>query len=130
VHPRTRNMLEQLGVSLDDVDITLLDPQQYLDFLCLEAAAAVVITDSGGVQEETTALGIPCITLRENTERPITVDQGTNTVVGTNVEKILACYKDVMKTGGKTGRVPELWDGNAALRIVQAINLWARKRNG
>jgi UDP-N-acetylglucosamine 2-epimerase (non-hydrolysing) len=91
--------------------------------------ARVILTDSGGIQEETTALGVPCITLRDNTERPITVSQGTNTVVGTDVDRILACYEDVMKTGGKVGRVPELWDGKAAQRIVQVINEWAAELN-
>ena len=84
--------------------------------------ARVVLTDSGGIQEETTALGVPCITLRENTERPITVDEGTNTIVGTNVDKIMASYTDVLETGGKAGRVPELWDGKAAERIVAIIS--------
>jgi UDP-N-acetylglucosamine 2-epimerase (non-hydrolysing) len=89
--------------------------------------ARVVLTDSGGIQEETTALGVPCITLRDNTERPITVTQGTNSVVGTDPERILACYEDVMRTGGKVGRVPELWDGAAAQRIVSIINNWASR---
>ena len=82
----------------------------------------MVLTDSGGIQEETTALGVPCITLRENTERPITVDEGTNTIVGTDADKIMASYHDVMETGGKAGRVPELWDGKAAERIVAIIS--------
>ena len=87
--------------------------------------ARVVLTDSGGIQEETTALGVPCITLRDNTERPITVTQGTNTVVGTDVDAILQCYGDVMQTGGKVGRIPDLWDGESAQRIVRTINTWA-----
>jgi UDP-N-acetylglucosamine 2-epimerase (non-hydrolysing) len=87
--------------------------------------ARVVLTDSGGIQEETTALGVPCITLRENTERPITVSQGTNTIVGTDTGKILACYEDILASGGKAGRVPDLWDGRAAQRIVDVINDWA-----
>ncbi len=91
--------------------------------------ARVVLTDSGGIQEETTALGVPCITLRENTERPITVSQGTNSVVGTDANRILACYEDIMKAGGKVGRVPDLWDGNAAQRIVRVINQWAAQRS-
>ena len=90
--------------------------------------ARVVLTDSGGIQEETTALGVPCITLRENTERPITVEQGTNTVVGTDTDKILASYEAVMSGKGKAGRVPELWDGNAAQRIVEVINKWVAER--
>jgi UDP-N-acetylglucosamine 2-epimerase (non-hydrolysing) len=96
--------------------------------LGLMREARVVLTDSGGIQEETTALGVPCITLRENTERPITVEQGTNTVVGTDQARILDCYQEIMSRGGKAGRVPELWDGKAAQRIVAAINTWAAGR--
>lgn len=131
IHPRTESCIAAAGLAnlLTASDITTLPPQGYLEMLGLMKDARVVLTDSGGIQEETTALGIPCITLRENTERPITVNQGTNTVVGTNVDKILACYKDVIKTGGKVGRVPELWDGMAASRLVEVINLWARKRS-
>jgi len=90
--------------------------------------ARVVLTDSGGIQEETTALGVPCITLRDNTERPITVEQGTNTVVGTDADRILACCEEVFSGGGKQGRVPELWDGKAAERIVEVVNKWVAGR--
>ncbi len=121
VHPRTRNMLEQLGVSLDGVDITLLDPQQYLDFLRLEASAAVVITDSGGVQEETTALGVPCLTVRENTERPITITLGTNVLVGFDHDRIVAAVDDALGQARTPAAVP-LWDGRAAERIVQVLS--------
>ncbi len=130
IHPRTASRIAAAGLEgvLADSAITTIPPQGYLEMLGLMKDARVVLTDSGGIQEETTALGVPCITLRENTERPITVSQGTNTVVGTDVDQILACYEDVMKTGGKVGRVPDLWDGNAAQRIVQVINQWAAKR--
>jgi UDP-N-acetylglucosamine 2-epimerase (non-hydrolysing) len=130
IHPRTASRIAAAGLEgvLADSVITTIPPQGYLEMLGLMKDARVVLTDSGGIQEETTALGVPCITLRENTERPITVSQGTNTVVGTDVDQILACYEDVVKTGGKFGRVPELWDGNAAQRIVQVINQWAAKR--
>jgi UDP-N-acetylglucosamine 2-epimerase (non-hydrolysing) len=84
--------------------------------------AKVVLTDSGGLQEETTALGVPCITLRENTERPITVAEGTNTVVGTDPVKLRACFDDIANTGGKAGRVPALWDGQAAQRIAERLH--------
>jgi UDP-N-acetylglucosamine 2-epimerase (non-hydrolysing) len=87
-------------------------------------AARLVLTDSGGIQEETTALGIPCVTLRENTERPITVEQGTNTVVGSDPAQILASVDDVLRTGGKAGRVPELWDGRASQRIAIVLREW------
>ncbi len=131
LHPRTESRIAAAG--LDDLlassAITTTPPLGYLEMLGLMKDARVVLTDSGGIQEETTALGVPCITLRENTERPITVSQGTNTVVGTDVEKIMACYEEIMVSGGRVGRVPDLWDGEAALRIVQVINQWALGRN-
>lgn len=127
IHPRTESCIAAAGLEglLADSAITTIGPQGYLEMLGLMKDAKVVLTDSGGIQEETTALGVPCITLRENTERPITVSQGTNTVVGTDVDAIQKCYEDVMKTGGKIGRVPELWDGESAQRIVSTINQWA-----
>jgi UDP-N-acetylglucosamine 2-epimerase (non-hydrolysing) len=127
VHPRTRSRIEDanLDALLKDSRIHMLPPAGYLEMLGLMREAKVVFTDSGGIQEETTALGVPCVTLRENTERPITVDEGTNTIVGTDVARIRACYDDIAATGGKGGRRPELWDGRAAERIVDAINRWA-----
>jgi len=127
IHPRTKARIVAAGLDrlLADSAITSIEPQGYLEMLGLMKDARIVLTDSGGIQEETTALGVPCITLRENTERPITVTQGTNTVVGTDPQKIGECYTDVMTTGGKTGRIPELWDGHAAERIVGIINNWA-----
>lgn len=126
MHPRTAARIADagLGAMLEASDIRVLGPQGYLEMLGLMRDARVVLTDSGGIQEETTALGVPCVTLRENTERPITVSQGTNTVVGTDAQKIMACYEDVIASGGKTGRVPNLWDGDAAKRIVAKINEW------
>jgi UDP-N-acetylglucosamine 2-epimerase (non-hydrolysing) len=126
IHPRTEAAIAAAGLGdlLNDVAITTLPPQGYLEMLGMMKDARFVLTDSGGIQEETTALGVPCITLRENTERPITVHLGTNTIVGTDAGKIQAAYEEVMTTGGKAGRVPELWDGNAAQRIVQVINQW------
>ena len=99
----------------------MMPPLGYHELLGLMESAKVVLTDSGGIQEETTALGVPCITLRENTERPITVTQGTNTIVGSDPEKIMLAFNEVMENGGKAGRVPELWDGRAAERIAREI---------
>jgi UDP-N-acetylglucosamine 2-epimerase (non-hydrolysing) len=126
VHPRTRAMIEKSGLSgmLDNPRVLLLPPMGYLEMLGLMKDARVVLTDSGGIQEETTALGVPCITLRNNTERPITVDEGTNTIAGQDPEVILQAFEDIMHSGGKAGRRPEFWDGNAAVRIAQAIEKW------
>jgi len=126
VHPRTRAMIEKSGLSglLDDPRILLLPPMGYLEMLGLMKDARVVLTDSGGIQEETTALGVPCITLRNNTERPITVDEGTNTIAGQDPEMILRIFEEIMRDGGKAGRRPEFWDGKAAVRIAQTIEKW------
>lgn len=127
MHPRTRARIEDAGLSdlLEGSRITPVPPLGYLQLLGLMADARVVLTDSGGIQEETTALGVPCITLRENTERPITVSAGTNTIVGVDPAKIRACFNDILATGGKAGRVPALWDGKAAERIADTILAWA-----
>ena len=126
VHPRTRARIEQhgLGALLEAPSIICVPPLGYLEMLGLMQAARLVLTDSGGIQEETTALGVPCVTLRENTERPITVEQGTNTVVGSSPEHILAAVDDILRTGGKAGRVPELWDGRASQRIAVVLREW------
>jgi len=123
VHPRTRGQIERNGLDglLKQGRIATLPPLGYHELLGLMESAKVVLTDSGGIQEETTALGVPCITMRENTERPITITQGTNTIVGSDPEKIMAAFNEVMETGGKAGRVPELWDGKAAERIARQI---------
>ncbi len=123
VHPRTEKMIEKFGLveKLKSGNITCLPPLPYLEILGLMSSAKVVLTDSGGLQEETTALGVPCITLRESTERPITVDEGTNVIVGSDYDKIISSLKDVLETGGKSGQVPEKWDGRAAERIIQKI---------
>ena len=130
LHPRTASRIADAGLSdlLGSFEIKTLPPQGYLEMLGLMRDARVVLTDSGGIQEETTALGVPCITLRDNTERPITVEQGTNTVVGTDADRILACCEEVFSGGGKQGRVPELWDGKAAERIVEVVNKWVAGR--
>jgi UDP-N-acetylglucosamine 2-epimerase (non-hydrolysing) len=121
VHPRTRRRLEEFGLDRSfGPNIILTDPAGYLDFLCLMKHAALVVTDSGGVQEETTCLGIPCVTVRENTERPVTVESGTNIVAGTEAERI----KDAIRrqTGRQRGGdVPPKWDGRAAERILDVL---------
>ncbi len=122
-HPRTLSRIEAAGLMgmVEAAGIRLLPPQGYLEMLGLMRAAKVVVTDSGGLQEETTALGVPCLTVRENTERPITVTQGTNTLVGIDASAIMAAFGDVLATGGKAGRQPELWDGKAGERIARIL---------
>jgi UDP-N-acetylglucosamine 2-epimerase (non-hydrolysing) len=123
LHPRTKSMIEKFGYGklLDTPDILLLPPMGYLEMLGLMKDAKVVLTDSGGIQEETTALGVPCITLRNNTERPITVDEGTNTIAGQDSHTILTIFNDIMASGGKGGRIPQFWDGRASNRIADII---------
>jgi UDP-N-acetylglucosamine 2-epimerase (non-hydrolysing) len=116
VHPRTRGRLEGGGIKLDPARWKLTDPIGYMDFLKLTASAKVVLTDSGGIQEETTVLGVPCITLRENTERPVTISEGTNVLAGTRREAILAAYAKVGAMAG-TPKTPRFWDGKSAERI-------------
>lgn len=120
VHPRTRQNLEKFGIDPGPA-ITFLPPLGYMDFLNLWKDARVVLTDSGGLQEETTALGVPCITLRENTERPITIEEGTNLLAGTDPAAILLAAEQVLDGRAKVGRRPELWDGRAAERIVEIL---------
>lgn len=128
VHPRTRARITEakLDSLIEAANIFLLPPQGYLEMLGLMAAAQLVFTDSGGIQEETTALGVPCITLRNSTERPITVDQGTNTIVGTDPVAIQNAHASILKGSDKAGRQPELWDGQAAERIAAIILDWSR----
>lgn len=128
LHPRTKARIDAAGLNglLENARIMVTPPLGYLQLLGLMAEARLVLTDSGGIQEETTALGVPCITLRENTERPITVEAGTNTIVGRDPERIRAVFDDVMATGGKGGRIPDLWDGRAAERIADGILEWVR----
>jgi UDP-N-acetylglucosamine 2-epimerase (non-hydrolysing) len=130
VHPRTRATIEKFGLShlLDRPEVLLLPPMGYLEMLGLMKDARVVLTDSGGIQEETTALGTPCITLRQNTERPITVDEGTNTIAGNDPAHILAAYEAQLAGAGKAGRIPHYWDGRAAERIAAIVLDWLKAR--
>lgn len=123
LHPRTRGRIEAAGLMemITGPAFALLPPVGYLEMLGLMKAARVVVTDSGGLQEETTALGVPCLTVRENTERPITITEGSNTLVGTDPKAVMAAYEEVMATGGKGGRIPELWDGQAARRMAAIL---------
>ncbi|MFQ5631373.1 MAG: non-hydrolyzing UDP-N-acetylglucosamine 2-epimerase [bacterium] len=124
VHPRTRNRIDEFGLdgNLQNFPaLKCIDPVGYLDFLHAMANSRMVITDSGGIQEETTVLGIPCLTTRDNTERPVTVDVGTNIIVGRDPDRIFAEAQKILAGKGKQGRLPELWDGKAAERIVNII---------
>jgi len=124
-HPRTSKNIGTFGLEARLSNrIVVLPAQGYLEMLGLMSGAAVVLTDSGGMQEETTALSVPCLTLRENTERPITVEEGTNILVGQNRERILQAVNEILSNGGKRGRTPELWDGLAAQRIASHIQDW------
>lgn len=122
VHPRTRNNIDKFGLSgkLGD-NIIVLDPIGYIDFLSLTKNAELVITDSGGIQEETTFLGVQCITVRDNTERPSTCEIGTNHMIGTDLNKVVIAAKSILAGQKKVGSIPEYWDGKASERIVDVI---------
>jgi UDP-N-acetylglucosamine 2-epimerase (non-hydrolysing) len=130
LHPRTVARIDAFGLSskLRSERLVVLPPQGYLEMLGLMSSATLVLTDSGGMQEETTALSVPCLTMRENTERPITVAEGTNTLVGRDQRLILRLVDDILATGGKRGRSPELWDGRAAERIAAHLAGWLAQR--
>jgi UDP-N-acetylglucosamine 2-epimerase (non-hydrolysing) len=130
LHPRTLARVDAFGLSgkLRSERLLVLPPQGYLEMLGLMAHATLVLTDSGGMQEETTALAVPCLTMRENTERPITVEQGTNTLVGRDRARIVHLVEEILATGGKRGRTPELWDGRAAERIAAHLAHWLAER--
>ena len=125
MHPRSRRTLTEAGL-LERAEATsglmMTGPLGYLDFIELEARARFVMTDSGGVQEETTVLGVPCLTLRPNTERPVTITEGTNTLIGTDPDAITEAAAGILDEGYKlSGRLPELWDGHASERIADII---------
>jgi UDP-N-acetylglucosamine 2-epimerase (non-hydrolysing) len=119
VHPRTRQRMESL--SADYSQLRLLEPRPYIEFLALQKSAAVVITDSGGIQEETTYLGVPCLTMRDNTERPITVEQGTNILIGQSGGKMIEEVHKILRGEMKVGTIPPLWDGCAGERIAEIL---------
>ena len=120
VHPRTQSKLDQLKKN-GQSQLRAIAPLGYLEFLCLPSLAKLVLTDSGGIQEESTVLGVPCLTLRENTERPVTVTKGTNRIVGQDPEKIREATKDILAGHEKKRQRPDLWDGHAAERIVEIL---------
>ena len=126
VHPRTRKMIAEFDLAPQR--IRLVDPVGYLDFIGLESAARLVLTDSGGIQEETTVLGIPCLTLRVNTERPITVSQGTNRIVGQDPARVWAAAQEILAAPPPAPRAPEKWDGHTAERILQVFDAFFAAR--
>ncbi len=131
MHPRTRARLETFDVSVaKDERLLLLDPLGYLEFLALQRQATLVITDSGGVQEESTYLRVPCLTARENTERPMTVEVGTNVLVGQDMGRLRAEVDCILAGTFKTGSIPQLWDGRAGERIADVIERWQRSSSG
>lgn len=121
VHPRTRQQFSKLDLNGHLRGLQLMDPLSYLDFLALQTRATVVITDSGGIQEETTFLGVQCLTVRENTERPITTEIGSNTLIGRSIERLRVELQRVLSGKEKKGQIPLLWDGHASERIASAV---------
>jgi UDP-N-acetylglucosamine 2-epimerase (non-hydrolysing) len=124
IHPRTRKRLVEFGLENEVAamaGLRLVEPLGYLDMLRLQEQARLVLTDSGGMQEESTVLGVPCLTIRENTERPITITEGTNVLVGCQPERIVAAAMEVLHGDRAGGRCPELWDGGAAVRLLEVL---------
>jgi UDP-N-acetylglucosamine 2-epimerase (non-hydrolysing) len=126
VHPRTRQRLEDSSANHQGSQVRMLDPLSYIDFLALQRSAKLVITDSGGIQEETTYLGVPCLTVRENTERPVTVTAGTNILIGKDMDRLKTEVARILANEPKRGEVPPLWDGHAAERIARVVVSWNR----
>lgn len=121
IHPRTRKRMADMGLSIENSRLQLAEPLGYLDFLALQKHAMLILTDSGGIQEESTYLGVPCLTVRENTERPITVTMGTNILVGQDMAKLMHESKQILAGNAKIGQIPPLWDGSAGERIADVI---------
>ncbi|MEW6380572.1 MAG: UDP-N-acetylglucosamine 2-epimerase (non-hydrolyzing) [bacterium] len=124
IHPRTRQRLQGLQLDLDYEQFKLIEPIGYLEFLALQRRAKVIITDSGGIQEETTFLGIPCLTVRENTERPVTITTGTNILVGQDMKRLKEEVERLLAGAGGKGTIPPLWDGKASERIAMVLKEW------
>ncbi len=133
VHPRTEAFMRSAGLSEKTAahpGLRLTAPLGYLEFLGLVDGARVVLTDSGGIQEETTVLGVPCLTLRENTERPVTVLEGTNRIAGCDPPRIRTAWRETLSRPAPAGRIPDLWDGKAGVRIANVLTAWYAGRNG
>jgi UDP-N-acetylglucosamine 2-epimerase (non-hydrolysing) len=128
IHPRTRKMLQEFGLAEDPPGVHLVEPVGYLEFIALEEGARLVLTDSGGIQEESTILQVPCLTLRANTERPVTVTEGCNRVVGQDPQTIWAAVEEILGQKKPASRVPEKWDGRTAERIVRVIEEFLEAR--
>ena len=120
IHPRTEKKMRQAGLTFND-SVLCIAPLSYIEFLSLLNYASIVLTDSGGVQEETTYLGVQCVTYRNNTERPVTIDVGTNHLAGCDVNNTLKVIQTILNDGGKTGKIPKNWDGKAGLRTIDYI---------
>ena len=130
MHPRTSKNIERLGLKSKLADIPNLiitEPIGYLDFMKLQMSAKFILTDSGGIQEESTFFGVPCLTLRENTERPITITEGTNQLVPLDSESIVQCSIKILQGEVKKGSIPKYWDGKAAGRVMKVLDEWHLK---
>jgi UDP-N-acetylglucosamine 2-epimerase (non-hydrolysing) len=121
VHPRTKESLDKFGIVHDNPQLHLIEPLGYLEFLALQVHASLVLTDSGGIQEETTYLGIPCLTARANTERPVTINLGTNQLVGSSKELLLSAMRKKLSEPKPQGKLPPSWDGHTAQRVVEVF---------
>ncbi len=121
IHPRTYQRLVGLGIKVDDRRFLMIEPIGYLEFLSLQQGATLIVTDSGGIQEESTYLGVPCLTVRENTERPVTVKVGTNVLVGQNMDRLKTELYNILNDDTRQGSIPPLWDGRASERIASIL---------
>jgi UDP-N-acetylglucosamine 2-epimerase (non-hydrolysing) len=128
LHPRTAARIEELQITVDTQKVRFTEPLAYLEFLCLQKYARLVITDSGGIQEETTFLGVTCLTMRDTTERPITTQIGTNQLLGDDMDQLLLFAKQILGGQSKKGEIPPLWDGYASHRIAEVIQQWRQSR--